>query len=398
MDDTPTPDEPTEQVPPDPDALAWTATDARAMLAAFAAASDQDAAPVVVSSPHLRLVFAAPVGDRAIHAIRTGTFTDSYGTETTFTADDMLGMAERLNAGAERRRPPINEGHDYGRAVGRMLRAYARHKNNHLYIEPRWNGEGRRLLSDEVYDSFSIEIKPAPKNDGLPGAWQIIGGALTNYPAVDGLSPLSLSAPTGGAVPTLVLPDEPDPVEELSMTEPTPAPMPELELPAPPLLSDPALQQQFAAYNQQMQTHFRQQFEQMQTQAQAEAQRQFQQWQAEQRRESSILAFAQHVTAATLDRQHALPFTAEQVADALRGLNDAQRGKVEALLSGVLDSGLVAFDRLGAAGEGAAVASAKDEYAALVYAKVEKGMSRFDALRAVNKDRPDLYQAQKGDK
>lgn len=359
---------------------------------------EAEAPPVVEEAPpavpsNLRLVFAAPAGDKPIHAIRVGTFTDAYGRETTFTADDMLGMAERLNAGVERRRPPINEGHDYGRAVGRMLRAYARHKNHHLYIEPRWNGEGRRLLADEVYDSFSIEITPAPKGDGLPGAWQIIGGALTNYPAVDGLSPLSLEAPAGGAVPTLVLPDEPDP-EEPSMTEPTPAPVPDIELPTPPLLSDPALQQQFAAYNQQMQAHFRQQFEQMQTQAQAEAQRQFQQWQAEQRRESSILAFAQHATAATLERQHALPFTAEQVADALRGLNDAQRGKVEALLTGVLESGLVAFDALGAAGDGEQAASAKEQYEALVFAKMDKGMSRMDALRAVNRERPDLYQAQ----
>lgn len=177
------------------------------------------------------------------------------------------------------------------------------------------------------------------------------------------------------------------------MSETTPAPVPELELPTPPLLSDPALQQQFAQYNQQMQSHFRLQFEQMQQQAQAEAQRQFQQWQAEQRRESSILAFAQHVTAATLERQHALPFTAEQVADALRGLNDAQRGKVEALLSGVLDSGLVAFDALGAAGDGKEVVDTKEQYEALVFAKVERGMSRLDALRAVNKERPDLYQA-----
>lgn len=341
-------------------------------------------------SPNLRLVFAAPPADKPIHALRTGTFTDGMGRETTFTADDMAGMAERLNAGAERRRPPINEGHDMGRAVGRMLRGYARHKNNHLYIEPKWNGEGRRLLSDEVYDSFSIEITPAPK-DGLPGAWQIVGGALTNYPAVDGLSPLSLAAPPAGAVPTLILP----PVEEPPMTDTleTQAVAPPLELPPLPQMSDAMQQQQIQAYSTAIEAQMRQQFEAIQRQAEQAAQARFERWQAEQQEANAIRAFAQHVTTPTIDRRHALPFSADQIAAALLALPAANRPAVRELLDGVLQHGLVPFERVGTGGEGQEERNVAEEWSAALFAKTQQGMSRSAAIEALRREQPALFAA-----
>lgn len=355
------------------------------------------------------VALAAPdAPPRPIHALRAGTFTDMRGREVTFSAEDMAQIAERLNAAAARRKPPINEGHNFGRAVGRITGASA--TGDALYLTPRWNSDGRRLLSEEVYDGFSIELQAHAE-----GGWYAVGGALTNYPAVDGLQPVTLSAPPLPPTMPALADDEmyapPDADVPLAPPAPVDTPDPALtqetppmsdeqptvpavpEPPAPPLMSDPAIQAQFAAYNQQMQAHFRAQFEEMQRTAQAEAQRQFQQWQAEQKREASILAFAQHVTTPTIERQHALPFKADQVADALRGLNDAQREKVEALLSGVVESGLVAFDRVGSGGGEGEQRDAKEQYEAAILAKVAGGMSRLDAIRAVNRERPDLYTA-----
>ena len=105
------------------------------------------------------------------------------------------------------------------------------------------------------------------------------------------------------------------------------------------------------------------------------------------------LMIVAHEVQKSVERQHALPFTAEQVADALRPLNDAQRAPVEALLRGVVDSGLVAFDRIGSGGA-EEQRDAREEYERLVLGKTAAGMSRFEAMRAVNRERPDLYAAQ----
>lgn len=185
---------------------------------------------------------------------------------------------------------------------------------------------------------------------------------------------------------------------------PAPAPTPpppaaSAAPPAPPTLtSDPAIAAQLAAFGADQRQWFLEQMEAVRRQAQAEARQLFEQQQAEQARERAILAFAQHVTTPTTTRAHALPFKAEQVAEALRGLNDAQRARVEALLSGVVESGLVAFDRLGSAGEGAEERDPRAAYDAAVLAKVERGMSRLDAIRAVNREQPALYQAMQTEK
>lgn len=186
---------------------------------------------------------------------------------------------------------------------------------------------------------------------------------------------------------------------------PTPAqqPAPALDFQLPPMPSlDAAAQTQLEAVGRQMQAAMQRQLEaqykQMAERAEQEALQRFTRWQAEQEQAASIRAFAQHVTTPTIDRRHALPFSADQIVAVMQALPAANRGAVRELLEGVLSAGLVPFERVGADGAGEDDRDPAEEYEALVLAKMDKGMSRFEALRAVNRERPALYQAQQSAK
>lgn len=328
---------------------------------------------------------------RPIHALRAGTFTGMSGTPTTFEPRHLRQMAERLNEIAARRRPPINENHDYGRAVGRMLKAYTKNRDHDLYIEPKWMAAGRTLLADEVYDGFSIELQI--DGDG----YAIIGGALTNYPAVDGLAAVTLAAPIPEAPSA---PDEarvhspPAPIEEVTMSDSTPAPEPTPEPVAIPPVSDAAMQAQINAYAAQMEARYKAQQDQAFARAQAEFERRINEM--EQRRQ--IESYAQHITTPTLTRPHALPGSAEDWTKALTALSTDQRKLWQPLLDTVLSAGLVSFEEIGTSGEGAEAKDAQAEFASLVTAKVAGGMSRVAAIQAVAKAHPELYAQQSAPK
>lgn len=186
---------------------------------------------------------------------------------------------------------------------------------------------------------------------------------------------------------------------------PTPAPQPtptlDFQLPPMPAL-DAAAQGQLEAVGRQMQAAMQRQLEaqykQLAQQAEQQALERFARWQAEQEQAASIRAFAQHVTTPTLDRRHALPFSPDQIVAVMTALPPANRAAVRELLEGVLSAGLVPFERVGADGAGEDDRDPAEEYEALVLAKMDKGMSRFEALRAVNRERPALYQAQQSAK
>lgn len=355
-------------------------------------------APPAAPPARLRLALLSEVAyakgeaeARPIHALRAGTFTDMSGRETTFTAEDIRGIAERLNATAQRRRPPINERHDYGRAVGRMLSAVTRYNDTHLYITPRWNAEGRRLLEEEAYDGFSIELEPAGK-DGYVGAWAAIGGGLTNYPAVSNLAPVTLSAPP---------PDLPTPAPETAPMSDTPDVAPQATPDLPPLPApvgdDPIVAQQVAAYAAQIQAQFRAQHETVLRQAQEQALAQFERWKAEQAAQQAILTFAQHVTTATIDRPHALAYTSEQVAAILTGLSGEKRQAVQQFMTDVVEGkALIAFDALGGQGEGAdddAPDAIRARWSKAIADRTARGLSQSAAIVAVRRDDPGLYEA-----
>lgn len=323
---------------------------------------------------------------RPIHALRTGTFVGMSGTPTTFEPRHLRQMAERLNELAAKRRPPINENHDYGRAVGRMLRAYTKNRDNDLYIEPKWLTAGRTLLADETYDGFSIEVRP--DSDG----YTIVGGALTNYPAVDGLATVTLAAPEPEADTLLPEPATPATVEvpmDDTTRAPEPAPTPAIPAADLPPVNDAAMQAQISAYVAQMEARFKAQ----QDAAFARAQQEFERRIVEMEQQRQIEAYAQHITTPTLSRPHALPGSAEDWSKALRSLSAEQRRVWQPLLDTVLSAGLVSFEEIGASGEGE-TRTAAEEWDAFVSGKVAAGMSRVAAIKAAAQERPELYAAQ----
>lgn len=182
---------------------------------------------------------------------------------------------------------------------------------------------------------------------------------------------------------------------------PPPAPALDFQLPAMPAL-DAAAQSQLEAVGRQMQAAMQRQLEaqykQLAQQAEQQALERFARWQAEQEQSAAVRAFAQHVTTPTIDRRYALPFSSDQIVAVMTALPPANRAAVRELLEGVLTSGLVPFERLGADGDGEEDRDPREEYEALVLAKMDKGLSRFEAIRAVNRERPALYQAQQSEK
>jgi ClpP class serine protease len=232
---------------------------------------------------------------------------------------------------------------------------------------------------------FAADNAPIPPAllDALATDAQRVADALGN--ALHVLSP----APAGPDTTPTATQEMTPMADEQTQAQPTPEP------PAPPvdLSNDPQMREQLAAFAGEQRQWILSQMEAVRVQAQAEARQLFEQQQGEQRREAAVTAFAQHVTTPTLARPHALPFRAEQVAEALRPLNDAQRAPVEALLRQVVESGLVAFDRMGSGAGAEEQRDAAEQYRAAVFAKTSGGMSEFDAIRAVNRERPELYAA-----
>ena len=178
--------------------------------------------------------------------------------------------------------------------------------------------------------------------------------------------------------------------------------MSDIHVEIPPLPAaaehDAALRDTLSIYQQQIAVQMRDQlqesYKRVLEDAKKEAALQFERWQGEQRREAAITAFAQRVTTPTMDRPYALPASAEQIADVLRGVGDDARAKLEAMFESFLASGLVSFQSMGSAAGGEDTSNATALFDNLVFAKIQQGMSKSAAIMAVSKERPDLYAAQ----
>jgi hypothetical protein len=324
---------------------------------------------------------------RPIHILRAGTFTGTSGVPVTFEPAHIQGIVQNFQEG-KRRKPPITERHDWGRAVGRMLNLYADASGENLYSLPRWTDAGRQLLSEEVYDGFSVELDPAGD-----GSYVLIGGSLTNYPAVDGLEPVTLSLPpieAGADTPPLVVastapaPSLPLVSKEPPMTDqiqeaPDAAP--------PPLPPDGALANRQAVYLEQLELRASAREEAAYARATAEFERRIQE--LEQRR--TIESFAHTKTVTGIGHPWAIPCKADELAKLLTETPPAPRAQWMALLNRITAAGLVSFDEIGSSAEGAELA---DQFNALVAAKVATGMGRVQAIQEVSRQHPDLYAAQ----
>lgn len=357
---------------------------------------------------------------RPIHMFRPGTFTDMNGRETSFTQDDVSTIVSRFS---KRRKLPITERHDFGQAIGRLQDVWADRDGN-LFGMPKWNAKGRSLLEDETYDGFSCELD---KDDR---GWVLIGGSLTNYPAVGGLEPVTLAAPPITEAPTMpeliidgsttrtvqmstsyvgirddgtevplipVIPPAPTALpparedRDNTLTQGVP-PMSDIGLEqAPPAvlppISDPNVQARLDAYLAQTQAQMAQREREIEQRLTADFERRM--LETEQR--NAIHAFARRATVTTPEQPYAIPGTAEELAQLLLETPSAARAKWSALLTRITTAGLVSFDEIGSSGDGGADT---DRWSILVNAKVAAGMKRVEAIQAVAREHPDLYAAQ----
>jgi ClpP class serine protease len=166
------------------------------------------------------------------------------------------------------------------------------------------------------------------------------------------------------------------------------------EAPAPPatptiMVSDPAVQAQVNELMAQM----RQEAATTRALALEEARAQFAREMAEERAKAAINAYAQHATTATMQRQHALPFSAAEVVALLTETPSSSRVKVQAAFDKILEVGLVSFEEIGSGVEGGDEPTAQAQFEAAVNAKVATGMSKLNAMQAIGKEQPELYAA-----
>lgn len=371
---------------------------------------------------------------RPIHMFRPGTFTDMNGRETSFTLEDVQGIVTRFN---RKRKPPITERHDFGRAIGRLQDVWTDTSGN-LYGLPKWNQDGKALLSNEVYDGFSCEL------DKDEGGWVLIGGSLTNYPAVGGLEPITLAAPPLQEIQPVSLPSEdvaayhdvseraqeiaaafletsdalrqieaatsaalpslppapsahvPAPVDThqpiqqgvYSMSEPLEQAIPAVPpLPTLPAADNAAMQARLDAYMAQIE----QRNAAIQAAAFARAQAEFDRRVHEMEQRGQIEQFARAKTTTSTDQAYAMPCTAEELTSLLLETPSGVRSRWQTLLNRITAGGLVTFDEIGSSGAGG---EEVDQFNAIVEAKVAAGMSRVEAIKQTGKQHPALYQAQ----
>jgi hypothetical protein len=320
---------------------------------------------------------------RPIHMLRCGTFTDSSGKSFTFEPRHIQSIVQNY---AKRPNPPITESHDWGRAVGRTTQIYTDATGENLYGMPKWNAAGKQMLVDGVYDGYSCELDP----DGA-GGFIKIGGSLTNYPAVHGLQPVTLSAPE--------IDDPLTQLKETSMDDPQVDPVvPPVTPPAaspvvPPVAlsapDSPIFQAQMQAALTQMQA----QYEAQARSALESAQLQFERWKSEQAAQQEIAQFAQHVTSATLQRPYALPLDADRISKFMASIPADARKEARLLFEQVLSAGLVSFEELGSQGAGKDTPNPIEAYEEALAEEIKLTGIRSQAIANLMRKQPEIVSA-----
>jgi hypothetical protein len=321
---------------------------------------------------------------RPIHMLRVGTFTDSSGKPCTFGPEHIQSIIQNYD---QRPNCPITESHDWGRAVGRTTALYSDPECMNLYGLPKWNTAGQQLIADGVYDGYSCELDPDGK-----GGFVKIGGSLTNYPAVHGLTPVSLAAPSIDS-PLHIRQETP------IMAEPeiTPPPVGDVQPPAPAaFVAPPPSGGDGAIFQAQMDAALRQmqaQYEAQASQALQSAQLQFERWKVELAATQEIAQFAQHVTTPTMQRPYALPLDGAAVVKFMTGLGAEARKDAKALFESILTSGLVSFEEIGSSGAGAGDIDAVQAYEDALSAELKINSVRSVALSNLRRKQPAIVAA-----
>lgn len=154
-------------------------------------------------------MFAELKPGKPIDIIREGTFTDGWGREMTYAADDINMLADNFAANKAQQRVPIDIDHEYAKAAGwfRTMGVVSRdftlpvfefdkdgnkkeigEETQSLKVligEPEWNELGRELIGEQVYKYTSASID----TEGMI----IRAVSLVNFPAVKGLRAVELS-------------------------------------------------------------------------------------------------------------------------------------------------------------------------------------------------------------
>lgn len=177
--------------------------------------------------------------------------------------------------------------------------------------------------------------------------------------------------------------------EPIETTRAAPLDPPDVTIDAP-AMSEEERQSFFAAER----ARYQQQIEAIRAEARLEVQREM----AKERRAMHLTAWAQDMTAATLERPCAVPIEAKDLsafAIALDGLNPKLTEQFQGFMGRILDAGLIDFREVGSSG-GADDRDARAQFNALVddYLKAHAGTSKVAAIQAVSRAHPDLYEQQ----
>src|SRR6185295_2157091 len=134
---------------------------------------------------------------KPFEALRAGTFTDMLGRTATVTEDFLQRLVENTRRAIEATKsdsgeilglPIDTQKHDHGDAAGWIVGIEL--NDGVLKLTPRWTELGVEKIKKGIKKLFSASLNMA---DAV-----LLGGSLTNWPAVKGLKPVELSE--GGLV------------------------------------------------------------------------------------------------------------------------------------------------------------------------------------------------------
>jgi hypothetical protein len=128
------------------------------------------------------------------------------------------------------------------------------------------------------------------------------------------------------------------------------------------------------------------------TEARLEMQREIARYQ----RENKLTAWAQDATSPRLDRPKALPIEPQLLTSfvlALDGFSTDLSGQFQTIINRILTNDLIDFSEHGSAAGAGDEPTAKEAFDAAVAAKMGTGLTKLQAMQAVQREQPDIYEA-----
>lgn len=155
-----------------------------------------------------------------IDGVSSGTFTDMWGETFTFDEDELPRMVDNTNYAIESTADsqgevigfPIDQRyHNHGDAAGFIKRCEMSQDGKKIRFHVEWNDVGKALIDGNImrYFSPSIDLE----------AWCVIGGSLTNYPAMRSANHRYKLAPVEASVGMFSWEDDPQGMNILERIE-----------------------------------------------------------------------------------------------------------------------------------------------------------------------------------